>query len=213
MTDITIQGIVEQWLKTNGYDGLYCPSECACRVGDLMPCSEPGTACIAGVLATCDGSCGEGGCDFHIVAKQQRGPTMTDERPETNAEQTVRMTDAQAAAWAAENIMGGAGPTMNQTPGGTWTRLRDTGCWESAPSWCWFRPLTDANDAEAMLAAWCSVDSGRSFCHLGWNTDGTFYHTVTCYEDGQGQEDGYEEGMASEFAPAAFNAVCAAEGG
>ena len=41
--------IVEGWLRKNGYDGLYY-DECACKLGDLMPCDEPHTDCAAGYL-------------------------------------------------------------------------------------------------------------------------------------------------------------------
>ena len=27
-------------LEENGHDGLYCPGECACEKGDLVPCGE-----------------------------------------------------------------------------------------------------------------------------------------------------------------------------
>ena len=46
-----IEEIVKEWLKANGYDGLYNSElECGCQLGDLMPCSEPHTSeCLAGV--------------------------------------------------------------------------------------------------------------------------------------------------------------------
>ena len=44
---ITVKSIVEDYLKANGYDGLWSEwSECGCFVGELMCC---------GVF--CDGSC------------------------------------------------------------------------------------------------------------------------------------------------------------
>ncbi len=49
--DTTIKHIVEMWLAAHGYDGLYRPGwDCGCRLGDLMPCDEPGVSCEAGVL-------------------------------------------------------------------------------------------------------------------------------------------------------------------
>lgn len=49
-----LQKIVEQWLKANGYDGLYhFNDECACILKDLMPCNEPGIDCTAGYKCTC----------------------------------------------------------------------------------------------------------------------------------------------------------------
>jgi len=35
---MTVKAIVTQWLKNNGYDGLFCPGECACLIDDLAPC-------------------------------------------------------------------------------------------------------------------------------------------------------------------------------
>ena len=59
-----IQEMLEGYLKEHGYDGLYCEGVCACKLGDLVPCGEPGN-CNAGYLVegcTCDE-----GCAFHIV--------------------------------------------------------------------------------------------------------------------------------------------------
>lgn len=33
----TVKSIVKEWLKSNGYDGLY-HDDCGCGIGDLMPC-------------------------------------------------------------------------------------------------------------------------------------------------------------------------------
>ena len=38
----SVQTIVETWLSANGYDGLYQPTECACCIGNLFPCENPG---------------------------------------------------------------------------------------------------------------------------------------------------------------------------
>lgn len=54
--------IVDEWLRANGYDGLYNEGECACSVGDLMPCGEPSEFCTAGYNQPC--TCGEH--DWHI---------------------------------------------------------------------------------------------------------------------------------------------------
>ena len=58
-----VHEIVEEWLKANGYDGLYRPNECACKVGDLMPCDEPCSDCEAGFQSEADPS---SGYDFMI---------------------------------------------------------------------------------------------------------------------------------------------------
>jgi len=36
--NMNVREIIENWLKENGYDGLYYPDECACTIHDLMPC-------------------------------------------------------------------------------------------------------------------------------------------------------------------------------
>ena len=36
---MNVQEIVKEYLKDNGYDGLYSRS-CGCRIDDLMPCSS-----------------------------------------------------------------------------------------------------------------------------------------------------------------------------
>ena len=33
-----VEDIVLEWLKENGYDGLYNPGKCACEISDLFPC-------------------------------------------------------------------------------------------------------------------------------------------------------------------------------
>ena len=35
---INVKGIVQEYLKTNGFDGLCDNNRCACLVGDLIPC-------------------------------------------------------------------------------------------------------------------------------------------------------------------------------
>ena len=66
-----VRTIIEDWLQTHGYDGLYAPGECACKIGDLVPCSEPFESCRAGHVGPCD--CG--GHDLHIG---RRETTTTD---------------------------------------------------------------------------------------------------------------------------------------
>ena len=46
----TVVSIVEEYLLKNKYDGLYLPDECACKVGDLMPCSSDTSSCSPGYL-------------------------------------------------------------------------------------------------------------------------------------------------------------------
>ena len=55
-----IRDIVEIWLKTNGYSGLFNGSaDCACSLKDLMPCDCPCTDCEAGYLTEESGDDGE----------------------------------------------------------------------------------------------------------------------------------------------------------
>lgn len=45
----TVQEILEDWLRCQGYDGLVSDgAECACQLDDLMPCSAPCDTCQPG---------------------------------------------------------------------------------------------------------------------------------------------------------------------
>jgi hypothetical protein len=65
----TVAGIVADWLREHGYEGLYWQSgDCGCELADLMPCGEPNPSCKAGYRGPCDEHCElGGGCDFHIL--------------------------------------------------------------------------------------------------------------------------------------------------
>ena len=70
----TVRDITEQWLRANGYDGLYSPGYCCCSVEDLMPCGEYKPDCRPGHKVPCPGPelCnGEGECEFHIGRKSE----------------------------------------------------------------------------------------------------------------------------------------------
>ena len=60
---MNVEQIVNDWLKTNGYDGLYSEGVCSCVVGELEPCGEMRGSCESGYKQPC--TCGEG-CDFDI---------------------------------------------------------------------------------------------------------------------------------------------------
>lgn len=60
-----VQDIVGKWLEENGYDGLYDPGVCACKLSDLMPCGNLCPSCEAGYLCKSNGECE---ADFHIGA-------------------------------------------------------------------------------------------------------------------------------------------------
>lgn len=72
----TVKEMVENFLKSNGYNGLVHGSyDCACGLEDLMFCDDLGDGnCIAGYKAPCD--CGEH--DFHIV---ENNPTSNHKCP------------------------------------------------------------------------------------------------------------------------------------
>ncbi|HUX01550.1 MAG TPA: hypothetical protein VMY35_11280 [Phycisphaerae bacterium] len=53
----TVREIVEEWLKRDGYDGLYSRDACcSCFAGDLMPCLDPCGACRPGYAHKCPAS-------------------------------------------------------------------------------------------------------------------------------------------------------------
>ena len=51
---MTVKEIVEDYLKKNGYDGLFYPGECACTLENLMFCGEVNNPCEAGVFIDCE---------------------------------------------------------------------------------------------------------------------------------------------------------------
>lgn len=65
----TVFEIVVDYLKVNGFDGLYNGyTDCACEVGDISPCGEMSSECQAGYRFPCN--CGEH--DFHIGSAEER---------------------------------------------------------------------------------------------------------------------------------------------
>lgn len=70
-----LKDFIEKAIKDAGYEGLYnADIECACVLGDLMPCDEPNVdECCLGYRADCtDESCEGHGKDghFHICARK-----------------------------------------------------------------------------------------------------------------------------------------------
>ena len=53
---MNLKNLAKIFLELNGYDGLYLDScyDCACKIDDLMPCSEPSPNCTAGYLQPID---------------------------------------------------------------------------------------------------------------------------------------------------------------
>ena len=72
---ISVQQIMEKYLKDNGFDGLFNEDgECACSLGDeLIPCGELCVECQAGYKVPCSKS---DECenydphDWHMVEKK-----------------------------------------------------------------------------------------------------------------------------------------------
>ncbi len=62
---MSVQTIIEAYLREQGFDGLYAERECACELTELMPCEDSCAACRPGYRTPCD--CGDH--DWHI------GPT------------------------------------------------------------------------------------------------------------------------------------------
>ena len=67
MKNPTVKEIVLEYLKSNGFDGLFSEDECACTLDDLAPCVDMFLDCSAGRIEACD--CGDH--DFHIGQKVQ----------------------------------------------------------------------------------------------------------------------------------------------
>jgi hypothetical protein len=67
---MTLKEIVEQYLRQNGFDGLYT-DECGCLLDDLFPCSAPAVDCQAGYKTMgCSPECGLG-CAFHVGPEKE----------------------------------------------------------------------------------------------------------------------------------------------
>jgi hypothetical protein len=49
MKEVNVREIIIEYLRSNGFDGLYNPNEdCGCQISDLMPCDEGCCNCIPG---------------------------------------------------------------------------------------------------------------------------------------------------------------------
>ena len=58
---MTVQDMIEERLKADGFDGLFCRAgACGCEISDLVPCSEDCTGCEPGYKVTCSDNCDHG---------------------------------------------------------------------------------------------------------------------------------------------------------
>lgn len=77
MPNPNVSEIIADFLKENGYGGLYLNAECACSLENLMPCCNPSPDCEAGYAYECKG-CGyqpecESGHDYDFVIGSCKG--------------------------------------------------------------------------------------------------------------------------------------------
>lgn len=78
----TVRLIVSGYLRAMRYDGLYnTDGLCACRLGDLFPCSEIGESCRAGWLQA-PGSETIKSCDDYVNGEWCIGPIPPGETEE-----------------------------------------------------------------------------------------------------------------------------------
>ena len=56
MSNPTVQELTAQWLKDNGYDGLYNDDDCGCTLDDFVPCGHLDSECRAGHVVKDDGT-------------------------------------------------------------------------------------------------------------------------------------------------------------
>ena len=71
---MTVKEIIRDYLKANGFGGLFSDCDCACILDDLFPCDIYGTDCEADYKIPCPGPelCenGDGECEWHIGPKK-----------------------------------------------------------------------------------------------------------------------------------------------
>jgi len=83
-----LRKLLKDSLERNGFDGLFNPGVCACKLDDLCPCDEPSILCEGGVLQTgdddhCENCEGTDKCDFHIGPRSNsNAEAETSERSE-----------------------------------------------------------------------------------------------------------------------------------
>jgi hypothetical protein len=63
--------IIKEYLRQEGFDGLYHPGDCACVLDKLMECGSYPGECMPGYLQPCPEDCGEHA--FHIGPEKGDG--------------------------------------------------------------------------------------------------------------------------------------------
>jgi hypothetical protein len=72
MNKDTVKTITIKHLADECYDGLYSePHGCACKLSDLMPCTNDMSACCPGVLKDGDGD-GNNDSDFNFFIGERK---------------------------------------------------------------------------------------------------------------------------------------------
>ena len=55
MSSVTVIDIVKEFLRSEGFDGLYNPGMCSCALPDIVPCGTVQTWCRPGWVMPCNG--------------------------------------------------------------------------------------------------------------------------------------------------------------
>lgn len=63
-----LRNFLAEQLKQQGYDGLYLPEECACKLSDLIPCEEINVYCCPGYIEYVEND--TNGYDFYIHSEK-----------------------------------------------------------------------------------------------------------------------------------------------
>lgn len=61
-----VHDIIKEFLIKEGYDGLFYPGECACKIDDLCPCGSNCLDCEPGYLQNKDECDFPEDCEFYI---------------------------------------------------------------------------------------------------------------------------------------------------
>lgn len=93
---MNVREMLEKSLRESGFDGLlHEDGECACQIGDLVPCESDFTTCRPGYKVACH--C-EMGCDFHITEARptQLAPDKWESAPSTGIVPPLSLSTSQS---------------------------------------------------------------------------------------------------------------------